>query len=728
MAQPLTWLGEVLDDAGVRVKATEGWKQRAAHGEAPKPRGVLEHHTASHSSEDEPAPTLEQCIKGREGLTGPLCNALIGYDGTVHLIAAGRAHHAGRAGKSGPVPSGDGNVRYIGFEWDYDGKQEPSKKQYRAAVRATAAVLNKLGRSAEAARGHKETSLDGKIDPGQVDLDEFREDVAAAMKKLDRGGKDSHRGDSHDDEHHGAHGRKRRTHLPKPGKGPKPRHKMGPPDPAVYRTIYLVGKDMDVPDKVMLAAFETGLVESHMSNLNWGDADSVGVFQQRPSQGWGGGKKANCMNVNHAAREFFKRAVAAYRDDRDATAGEIAQSVQRSAYPGKYGEERKRALKYLRKAEKHYEVQDEDDSGEHDGGGSHEHGAEKSGGARTEAAADDRGSGRDEDGRARTGRGRDQHGRDDDRGERGGDRGERGGDHRDNNGGGRGDDNGGRRGHDSDGDRDEDSGRGKDGGRGKEGGRGEHSREHEVRTFSSWVAPGGDGSLSAFARSTDGDVVTAWQIGPEDDWVGWLGLGGDSEGLPVAARGRGGALSVFALRESGQVETATRSGAAKWSKWRSIPGEVASRPSALLLRNGALALFAVGSDGKLHTATQTGPNGTWGRWHPVGGDVRLTGQPTVVARANGTTQVFALNHDGEVCTAPPPRSRRTPTGTPPAPASKDCPPWCPMRTVMCRCSPATRTVRCGWPGAPPTATGRTGGASRAAWPAIPSRSSTRTVR
>ncbi|SDZ51054.1 N-acetylmuramoyl-L-alanine amidase [Saccharopolyspora shandongensis] len=186
MALPLVWLADVLRAAGLRVVETPGWRERTASGPQPRPVGVLEHHTATPTSYTRPAPTVQMCIDGRPDLDGPLCHAVIAYDGTVHLIAAGRANHAGKARASGPNPAGDGNTLYVGFEWDYHGvNQSPSPEQYDAAVRATRAVLAKLGRPADAARGHRETSVTGKIDPGHVDLDQFRRDVAAANHQED---------------------------------------------------------------------------------------------------------------------------------------------------------------------------------------------------------------------------------------------------------------------------------------------------------------------------------------------------------------------------------------------------------------------------------------------------------------------------------------------------------------------------------------------------------------
>ncbi|MER7009883.1 N-acetylmuramoyl-L-alanine amidase [Saccharopolyspora sp. NPDC000359] len=186
MPLPLVWLADVLRAAGLRVVETPGWRTRTARGAQPRPVGVLQHHTATPASYSRPAPTVDLCIRGRPDLAGPLCHAVIGYDGTVHLVAAGRANHAGRAKASGPNPGGDGNTLYVGFEWDYQGvNQGPSPEQYDAAVRATRAVLDHLGRPPDAARGHRETSVTGKIDPGHVDLDQFRRDVAAAHLQED---------------------------------------------------------------------------------------------------------------------------------------------------------------------------------------------------------------------------------------------------------------------------------------------------------------------------------------------------------------------------------------------------------------------------------------------------------------------------------------------------------------------------------------------------------------
>ncbi|MEU8024061.1 MULTISPECIES: golvesin C-terminal-like domain-containing protein [Micromonospora] len=175
------WLADVLRAAGVQVVEEGDWRNRMRPGDF-DPIGVLWHHTASTSSATNPHPALGICINGRSDLPGPLCQALVDYHGVFHLISAGRANHAGTSGGSGPIPAGDGNTLMIGWEIDYNGvSQEMTPAQYEASLRATAAVLTRLGRDASHARGHRETSTTGKIDPSFIDLDVMRADVAARM-------------------------------------------------------------------------------------------------------------------------------------------------------------------------------------------------------------------------------------------------------------------------------------------------------------------------------------------------------------------------------------------------------------------------------------------------------------------------------------------------------------------------------------------------------------------
>ena len=105
-------------------------------------------------------------------------------------------------------------------------------------------------------------------------------------------------------------------------------------DPNVLKTVYEVGTGLGASDKVMLAGFEAGWVESHMNNLPCGDRDSLGVFQQRPSQGWG--TPEQILNVAFASNSFFTRAIPVAASNPGFTAGQVAQAVQRSAFPSRY--------------------------------------------------------------------------------------------------------------------------------------------------------------------------------------------------------------------------------------------------------------------------------------------------------------------------------------------------------------------------------------------------------
>lgn len=106
-------------------------------------------------------------------------------------------------------------------------------------------------------------------------------------------------------------------------------------DPEVIVTVYEVGTARSVPDRLMRAAFAAGWVESHMHNLPCGDRDSLGVFQQRPSQDWGTAEQI--MDVEYAAQQFFDRAERIEANEPGLAPGDLAQRVQRSAYPDRYG-------------------------------------------------------------------------------------------------------------------------------------------------------------------------------------------------------------------------------------------------------------------------------------------------------------------------------------------------------------------------------------------------------
>ena len=101
-------------------------------------------------------------------------------------------------------------------------------------------------------------------------------------------------------------------------------------------------------------AVATAMQESTLENLAYGDRDSLGLFQQRPSAGWG--TPAQITNPRYAA-DAFLHALAAYQaaDPRWATQPlyQAAQGVQRSAFPYAYAQWENQAAHIVTQAARH---------------------------------------------------------------------------------------------------------------------------------------------------------------------------------------------------------------------------------------------------------------------------------------------------------------------------------------------------------------------------------------
>lgn len=174
MSVMLTWLAEDLRAEGCTVVEIAGWKSYGRPGDF-DPDGPCWHHTGTTTSASNPAPTLDTCINGRPDLDGPLCQVMIGYDGTVYVIAAGRANHAGACSGFGPYTSTrDGNDQLVGLEIDYDGTQKMSSAQKTAATKVSAVILRRLKHDHSWTVRHEETSTTGKWDTGGLSGDQIR--------------------------------------------------------------------------------------------------------------------------------------------------------------------------------------------------------------------------------------------------------------------------------------------------------------------------------------------------------------------------------------------------------------------------------------------------------------------------------------------------------------------------------------------------------------------------
>jgi cell wall-associated NlpC family hydrolase len=98
-------------------------------------------------------------------------------------------------------------------------------------------------------------------------------------------------------------------------------------------TIIQTARDMGAPPRAWLVALATAMQESTLRNINYGDRDSLGLFQQRPSQGWG--SPGQITDPVYSTTIFIQRllAVPGWADMPVTVA---AQIVQRSAFPDAY--------------------------------------------------------------------------------------------------------------------------------------------------------------------------------------------------------------------------------------------------------------------------------------------------------------------------------------------------------------------------------------------------------
>lgn len=98
-------------------------------------------------------------------------------------------------------------------------------------------------------------------------------------------------------------------------------------------TIAAVGIRRQLPERAVVVALATAFQESSLRNLPDGDRDSVGLFQQRPSQGWG--TVQQIRDPRYAAEQFYA-ALEKVRGWERMRITDAAQAVQRSAFPEAY--------------------------------------------------------------------------------------------------------------------------------------------------------------------------------------------------------------------------------------------------------------------------------------------------------------------------------------------------------------------------------------------------------
>lgn len=185
----LTDLAAACRKSGLRVVELPGWQHRGRPGRF-NPKGILCHHTGSAGGGRSYVEWM--AYTGRSDLPAPLCQLALERDGTVYVCAAGRANHAGKNRSVAGLLYGDGNRKLLGIEalnsgsegWASRGTDAAGRTitQREAYVRLCAALNAHYGWQVRRTLGHRETSVTGKWDPGLLDMDELREDVATTMK------------------------------------------------------------------------------------------------------------------------------------------------------------------------------------------------------------------------------------------------------------------------------------------------------------------------------------------------------------------------------------------------------------------------------------------------------------------------------------------------------------------------------------------------------------------
>jgi LysM repeat protein len=110
------------------------------------------------------------------------------------------------------------------------------------------------------------------------------------------------------------------------------------------RVIIRVGRELGVGDQAIVVALAAAAQESSLRNIHHGDRDSLGLFQQRPSTGWG--SPAQLTDAVHATKLFFggrtnpnvgkTRGLLDVAGWASMSVTDAAQAVQISAYPTAY--------------------------------------------------------------------------------------------------------------------------------------------------------------------------------------------------------------------------------------------------------------------------------------------------------------------------------------------------------------------------------------------------------
>ena len=110
-------------------------------------------------------------------------------------------------------------------------------------------------------------------------------------------------------------------------------YELSPEQASNAATIAAVAIRRGLPTRATTVALSAALQESKLISLDYGDLDSVGLFQQRPSQGWG--PRQSLIDPVYSSNKFFS-ALVRHRNWQQLSIADAAQAVQRSAAGSAY--------------------------------------------------------------------------------------------------------------------------------------------------------------------------------------------------------------------------------------------------------------------------------------------------------------------------------------------------------------------------------------------------------
>lgn len=112
-------------------------------------------------------------------------------------------------------------------------------------------------------------------------------------------------------------------------------HTLAPEQADSAALIAAISQQRELPARAATIGIATAMQESKLRNIDYGDRDSLGLFQQRPSQGWG--SAAQVQDPRYATEAFYD-VLARIKGYDDMPVTDAAQAVQRSAFPEAYAQ------------------------------------------------------------------------------------------------------------------------------------------------------------------------------------------------------------------------------------------------------------------------------------------------------------------------------------------------------------------------------------------------------